>query len=85
MTRPGIRRLLARTTLIVVSAGLLVAGAAGPASAYSCANGQAIMITQSQNISSANVTFYPKCSDNKAHFSGWIHDIAATTARGDSA
>lgn len=82
MLKHAFKRLVARIAVVVIPAGTLVAVMAAPALAYSCTNGQGILITQSQNLSSANVTFYPKCSDNRAHFSGWIHDIACDNRAG---
>jgi hypothetical protein len=74
--KAAVRRLVARAAAVIVPAGALVAVLAAPAQAYSCTGGYGILFTHYQNLSSANVTFYPRCSDNKAHFSGWVHDIA---------
>ncbi|GGK65488.1 hypothetical protein Sme01_24280 [Sphaerisporangium melleum] len=45
-----------------------------PASAYTCSGGKSTTLNASDGVGSADITFYPKCSDGKAHWSGTIRD-----------
>lgn len=75
---------VARAALSGLAVGCLavtpqVAGAS-PAQAYTCSGGR--NVTVDAGVASATLTFYPKCSDNKAHWSGVIRDTACDARSG---
>jgi hypothetical protein len=73
----GVRRGLATVAAAaMVMAVALVGLAAAPAQAYTCSAGQSISFSNNSGVSRVSVTFYPRCSDNKAHWSGVVHDTS---------
>jgi hypothetical protein len=62
--------LLALTFLLPVT----FAAAAAPAQAYTCSGGRSVSFSADDGVASTTMTLYPRCSDNKAHFSGVIRD-----------
>lgn len=63
--------LVAVMTVLLTLTGLAVAS---PAQAYTCSGGRSVSYTSDDGVASTSVTLYPRCSDNKAHFSGTIRD-----------
>lgn len=72
-------RLLTPIAVLALPAALLVA-VASPARAHSCPGGQSV--TVDTPVASAEVTFYPRCGDNQAHWHGVIRDTKCDARSG---
>jgi hypothetical protein len=73
-------RLLVRVAVVALPAAVLVGLSPPPAQAHACWGGQSI--TVSQSVASADVTFYPLCSDNRSHWHGVIRDTRCDSRAG---
>ncbi|MFI6453995.1 hypothetical protein ACIBF6_20840 [Streptosporangium amethystogenes] len=70
-------RILHRITAGLVSTTLAVmtlVAFTSPANAYTCSGGKSTTLNASDGVGSADITFYPNCSDGKAHWNGTIRD-----------
>ncbi|MCT9934124.1 hypothetical protein N5079_28330 [Planotetraspora sp. A-T 1434] len=73
MSRTWIYRSIAAVAALVLSATLLTA-VSTPANAYTCSGGKSTTLNSDSGVASADVTFYPSCSDGKAHWNGVLRD-----------
>jgi hypothetical protein len=79
MKRRTWHRLVTRALVLLLPAATLLA-VGSPAQAYTCSGGQPITVTGS--VSKVTLTFYPRCSDNKAHWRGVIRDTLCDARSG---
>lgn len=75
MKAQALRRLSAAAVVVMSVAAALVVIAA-PAQAYTCSGGRSITVNNASGVSRVTLTFYPRCSDNKAHWNGVVHDTS---------
>jgi hypothetical protein len=72
MTRTSWPRVARGLTVVILAAAASLSVGGGTAQAYTCSGGKTITVTG--DVSKATVTFYPECSDNRAHWSGRVWD-----------
>jgi hypothetical protein len=63
--------LVTAMTVFLALTGVTVASSA---QAYTCSGGKSVSYSADDGVASTSMTLYPKCSDNKSHFSGTIRD-----------
>jgi hypothetical protein len=77
-------RRAARSILSALAVGGLALAAqvtaTTPAQAYTCSGGQSVNIDA--GVASASLTFYPRCSDGRSHWSGVIRDTRCDARSG---
>lgn len=69
-------RRLSAAAAVVISVAATLTVLAAPAQAYTCSGGRSITVNNTSGVSRVTLTFYPRCSDNKAHWNGVVHDTS---------